>query len=848
MKYKIKLAGLDCANCANKIETKVLKLKEVDDASLNFNTSTLYMETKADFDDVFEKVKKIVNDLEPDVVVSVLNGNEKMHYHEHDHKCSCGHEHHHEHDHECSCGHEHHHEHDHKCSCGHEHHHEHDHECSCGHEHHHEHGKSCDINIESQPYVELANAVKFNILNLDCANCAMKVESHINQLDYIAHASINFGAGKLQVQLEKKMGVDELLTKLQKVIDNVEPGVVIELINHEKNEEKPKLFEFKKNIPLVVGTILCIIAALNFIPAITPFLFMIAYILIGGKVVLKAIRNISHGEIFDENFLMVVATIGAFIIGEYFEAVAVMLFYNIGELFQSYAVNRSRKSISSLMNIRADYANIIKNGKELKMNPEEVEIGDIMVVRPGERVALDGIIVEGQTSLDTSALTGESVPRKAKEEDEILSGVINMSGVIKVKITTNSSESTVSRILELVENATNKKAPIERFITKFSKVYTPIVCLLALVVAIIPPFVFNQSFNVWAYRALTFLVVSCPCALVISVPLALFAGIGGASKYGALIKGGSDLERLKDLDVVVLDKTGTLTKGEFNVVKVEGIHRDEILRLAAFGEVYSSHPIAKSIVKKYNQEIDKNVIENYQEIAGQGIKVTIENKEVLLGNTKLMTEHQIQYQEVDEIGTIVHVASNQQYLGYIVIADEIKETSFKGLQELKSLGVKRIVMLTGDDLKVAKNVASQLGINEFYTNLLPQDKVTKVEELLKENHKQLAFVGDGINDAPVLARSDIGVAMGGIGSDVAIEAADIVLMNDDLNTLATALKVSRKTGRVLNQNISFSLFIKIGVLILTTFGLSNMWMGVFADVGVTFIAILNSMRTMKVEE
>ena len=547
---------------------------------------------------------------------------------------------------------------------------------------------------------------------------------------------------------------------------------------------------------------------------------------------------------------MTVATLGAFAIGNHPEGVAVMIFYEIGELFQSYAVNRSRKSISSLMDIRADYANLITDGEEKKVDPSEIKIDDIIVIKPGERVPLDGIVIEGNSSLDTSALTGESLPRNIELNDEILAGVINLTGVIRVKVTKEFGESTVSRILELVQNASSKKAQTEKFITKFARYYTPVVVLSAVALAMIPPLVVEGAlFSDWVYRALIFLVVSCPCALVVSIPLGLFAGIGGASKNGVLIKGGNYLEALKDVETVVFDKTGTLTKGVFKVVKINtnNIEESELLRIAATGESFSNHPIAQSILKAYGNEVDKSIISNYEEISGNGIKVNIDNKEVLLGNYKLMNSNGIKYNNSEEIGTVVHVVVEGEYKGSIVIADEVKEDSKEAIEMLKKIGVKKCVMLTGDNKKVAEKIAEELGLDEVYAELLPTDKVAMVEKLLKEKSEKgkLAFVGDGINDAPVLARADVGVAMGGIGSDAAIEAADVVLMRDNPSSLVDAIEIGRKTNRILWQNIIFSLGVKIAVLIPAAIGIANMWEGVFADVGVTLIAVLNSMRALR---
>ena len=579
-------------------------------------------------------------------------------------------------------------------------------------------------------------------------------------------------------------------------------------------------------------------------------LYVLSYLIVGFEVVKKAVNNIFHGEFFDENFLMTIATIGAFVIREFPEAVAVMLFYQIGEYFQSYAVKKSRKSIASLMNIRPDYANLKVNGNIEKKSPEEIKIGDTIVVKPGEKVPLDGVVMDGKSMIDTSALTGESVPREFKTKDTILSGCINLNGVLEIKVEKEFGESTVSKILELVENATNKKAKTENFITKFSKYYTPIVVFLALIIAIIPPIISKTDMLDWIYRVLTFLVVSCPCALVISVPLSFFSGIGSASKKGILVKGSNYLELLSKTEIVVFDKTGTLTEGVFavqEIVNKKEYDPKELLELSAYCESYSNHPISLSIQKAYGKEINKNRIIKTEEIAGKGIISKIDNKEVACGNIKLMKELDLKdVKEIDEIGTVIYVAINKQYAGYILISDKIKADSKKAIQDLKKAGVKKTVMLTGDNKEVAEKVNKEIKLDEVYSELLPVDKVSKVEELLKNKSEEskLAFIGDGINDAPVLARADIGIAMGGLGSDAAIEAADIVIMTDEPSKIATAMKISRKTLKIVYQNIIFALIIKIGVLILSAFGLTSMWVAVFADVGVTVLAVLNSFRAL----
>ena len=579
-------------------------------------------------------------------------------------------------------------------------------------------------------------------------------------------------------------------------------------------------------------------------------ILIISYVIVGFEVLIKAVKNIFKGKVFDENFLMSVATIGAFGIGEYPEAVAVMLFYQIGELFQSYAVDKSRKSIASLMDIRPDFANIYKDGKIEKVNPEKIKIGDTIVIKPGEKVPLDGNIIEGKTTLDTKALTGESLPREVKEGEEVLSGCINLDGVIKVEVKKEYEESTVSKILDLVENASSKKSKSENFITKFAKYYTPAVVIIAVILAIIPPLIIEgEAFSDWLYRALSFLVVSCPCALVISIPLSFFGGIGGASKIGILIKGSNYLEALSNTEIAVFDKTGTLTEGVFEVqeVKPVGISEEELLYVAAYAENYSNHPISKSIKKAYNKEIDESKIENSQELSGLGIASKIEGKEVFVGNEKLMQEKQIEFEKCNNIGTILYVAIEGKYAGHILIADKIKQDSKKTIEELKKNGIKQTVMLTGDRKKVGESVAQEIGIDKVYTELLPADKVQKVEELLKTKTPKgkLAFVGDGINDAPVLTLADIGIAMGGLGADSAIEAADIVIMTDEPSKIVKAIKLSKKTMRIVKENIVFSIFIKVLVLILAAFGLSTMWEAVFADVGVSIIAIINALRVLR---
>ena len=586
---------------------------------------------------------------------------------------------------------------------------------------------------------------------------------------------------------------------------------------------------------------------------INKIIYIICYLIVGLDIVIKAIRNIFRGKVFDENFLMTIATIGAFGIGEFPEAVAVMLFYQVGELFQSYAVDKSRKSIASLMDIRPDFANVKRNNEILKVNPNEVIIGETIIVKPGEKIPLDGKVIDGKSMIDTSALTGESIPREVKLGDEVLSGCINQNGLLTIKVTKEFGESTVSKILDLVENASSKKSKSENFISKFAKYYTPIVVIIAVILAIIPPIIIKDAnFTDWLYRALTFLVVSCPCALVISIPLGFFGGIGGASKMGILVKGSNYLEALAQTEIAVFDKTGTLTQGVFEVQKVEAVEisKEELLRITAHAESYSNHPISLSVKKAYGKELDSSIITETQELSGLGIATKVEGKSILVGNDKLMKEKNIQYTKCNDIGTVLYVAIENKFSGYILIADQIKNDSEKAIKELKKNNIKKTIMLTGDRKEVGEDIAKKLGLDEVYTELLPDGKVKKVEELLKEKSPKgkLAFVGDGINDAPVLALADIGIAMGGLGADSAIEASDIVIMTDEPSKLINAIKISKKTMRIVKENIIFAIGIKIAVLILTAIGLSTMWEAVFADVGVSIIAILNSLRVLSVKK
>ena len=610
----------------------------------------------------------------------------------------------------------------------------------------------------------------------------------------------------------------------------------------------------KKLIRIIISFILLVLAFIlkldNVI--INDILFIISYLIVGYDIILKALRNITRGKVFDENFLMTIATIGAFFIGEFPEAVAVMLFYQVGELFQSYAVDKSRKSVASLMDIRPDYANVYRNEEINKVNPNDVNIGEIILIKPGEKIPLDGIVVEGNSHLNTLALTGESMPKSVTETDEVLSGYINNEGILKVKVTKEFGESTVSKILDLVENASSRKSKSENFISKFAKYYTPIVVIIAILLAFIPALILDSNFKTWIYRALSFLVVSCPCALVISIPLSFFGGIGASSKIGVLVKGSNYLEALANTEIVVCDKTGTLTEGIFKVQKVNAIDysKEDLLRYTSYAENYSNHPIALSIKEAYGKDINEKLVTKTKEIKGKGVIAKVDSKEVLVGNEKLMEEYNVDYKKSNSIGTIIYIAIDKKYAGSIIISDKIKDDVYKAVKEFRENNVKKIVMLTGDREEISKNVSKELKLDKYYAELLPQDKVKKVESLMQEKSidGKLVFIGDGINDAPVLALSDIGVAMGGLGSDAAIEAANIVIMTDEPSKLANAIKISKKTMQIVKENIIFAITVKILVLLLSAIGATTMWAAVFADVGVSVIAIINALRILRVKE
>ncbi|WP_341875844.1 heavy metal translocating P-type ATPase [Defluviitalea saccharophila] len=684
---------------------------------------------------------------------------------------------------------------------------------------------------------------------LDCANCASKIETQVKAIPGVQNAYVDFVSQKLTLEINSPSKIVSIVEEASAIATSVEPGICV-LENTARETRKEEKEDYKELIILGIGIVLY---ALAFILPLSPLaeklIFLASYLFVGTEVLLKALKNIFKGQVFDENFLMALATIGAFAIGEFPEAVAVMVFYQIGEFFQDLAVNRSRKSIQALMDIRPDYAHLkLEDGSKV-VSPEEVTIGDLILVKPGEKIPLDGIVVEGTSTLDTSALTGESLPREVKAEDEVLSGSINQRGLLTIKVTKLFSESTVSKILDLVQNASSKKAPTENFITKFARYYTPAVVISAALLAFLPPLMIpGATFSEWVYRALIFLVISCPCALVVSIPLGFFGGIGGASKNGILIKGSNFLEALNDVHTVVFDKTGTLTKGVFKVTRINptgNLSKEVLLECAALAESYSTHPIALSILKAYEKDIDKSRISVVEEIPGHGVKVTIDGKEILVGNKKLMLEHSIPVEDSTS-GTLVHIAVERNYEGFIVISDEIKEDSSKAIKELKALGIKKTVMLTGDHHSTAKEIAEELKLDEFHSQLLPHEKVEKLEFIQNQmlSKQKLIFVGDGINDAPVLARADIGVAMGGLGSDAAIEAADIVLMTDEPSKLVSAIKIANKTRRIVWENIIFALGVKIFVLALGAFGFATMWAAVFSDVGVALIAVLNAMRVI----
>lgn len=730
--------------------------------------------------------------------------------------------------------------------------------------------------------------IELELDGLNCAGCAGKIEKLSREIKGVENANLDFISRKLKVNVIKDDEASTVTEKIKKIVKELEPHVmVIDKTNnigrkrshghnhehshccdhdcqndhhdhdhdhdhgHEHSHDHGEMNK-KEIIKLILGGLLFVIPLLFKLEGTPRFaVYFLAYIVVGYEVIIIAMKNLLAGIPFDENFLMTVATIGALVIGEYPEAVAVMLFYQLGEMFQGMAVNHSRKSISSLLDIRPDYANLEKNDEIIVVDPSEIQVGDIIIVKPGEKVPLDGIVIEGESSLDTSNITGESLPRNVGVGDEILSGVVNNHGLLKIKVEKEFGESTIAKILNLVENASSKKAPTENFITKFAKIYTPVVVFVALAIAILPPLFIGGGLKYWAYKACIFLVISCPCALVISVPLGFFGGIGGASKSGILIKGGNYLEALNEVSTIVFDKTGTITKGTFKVTEIRAYGnytKEEILELAAYGETFSNHPIGKSIVEEYDKEINKEYIKSYKEISGKGIEVEIEGKKIILGNKKLFDEKNILIDKVDSIGTVVYVGKENSHIGSIIVSDELKDNVVKDMKNLKELGIKETIMLSGDNENTAKKVGELVGVGKVYGNLLPQDKVKMFEDIINKSSGKVAFVGDGVNDAPVLARADIGIAMGGLGSDAAIEASDIVIMTDEIGKIATGIKIAKNTKKIVTQNIVLALGVKLIVLTLGTIGLATMWEAVFADVGVSIIAILNSIRALKVEE
>ncbi|ORO68337.1 Cadmium, zinc and cobalt-transporting ATPase [Streptococcus gordonii] len=686
---------------------------------------------------------------------------------------------------------------------------------------------------------------EYVLRGIDCGNCAAKIERAVNQLEQVESATVNLIAQKLTLETKSEDGIDKEIIDL---VDAIEPG--IEVISEKKEEALPEKRDWAKELLLAV-TIL--FAFGFFLPEeyfwIRLVYYLTLYIIIGHKVLIKMVQNIQRGNIFDENFLMSIATLGAFLLGEFPEAVAVMLFYQIGEYFQDKATSQSRQSIAKLMDIRSDKAWRLEGGEAVQVDPETVRVADHILVKPGEKVPLDGLVRKGRSILDTSALTGESLPREIGVGEDITSGVINLTSPLVIEVRKTFSQSTVNKILELVENASNKKAETERMITRFSRVYTPVVVGIAFLLASLPPLLGLGEWSTWLYRALTFLVISCPCALAVSVPMSFFGGLGGASKLGVLVKGGNYLEALAKLDTVVFDKTGTITKGIFavdTVVNAEGIE-DNILYLAAHLESYSNHPIANSIRTAYGQEVDENRVSQITELPGQGMSGRIDGRQLYLGNARLMEVQGIAYPAIDSTGTVLYLAEDSHFLGYFLITDQVKETSIEALKDLQAVGIKKTVLLSGDRQAVVDEFAQQFAFNDAFGDCLPQDKVSTFEEILTQSQQAVAFVGDGVNDAPVLARADVGIAMGGLGSDAAIESADVVLMDDDLGKLPQVIRLAKKTVRIARQNMTLAIVVKLIFLVLSGLGISNMWEAIFADVGVTLLAVWNALRTLRID-
>lgn len=686
---------------------------------------------------------------------------------------------------------------------------------------------------------------EYELRGIDCGNCAAKIERAVNQLEQVESATVNLIAQKLILETKSEDGIDKEIIDL---VDAIEPG--IEVISEKKEEALPEKRDWAKELLLAV---MILFAFGFFLPEeyfwIRLVYYLTLYIIIGHKVLIKMVQNIQRGNLFDENFLMSIATLGAFLLGEFPEAVAVILFYQIGEYFQDKATSQSRQSIARLMDIRSDKAWRLEGGETVQVDPETVRVADHILVKPGEKVPLDGLVREGRSILDTSALTGESLPREIGVGEDITSGVINLTSPLVIEVSKTFSQSTVNKILELVENASNKKAETERMITRFSRVYTPVVVGIAFLLASLPPLLGLGEWSTWLYRALTFLVISCPCALAVSVPMSFFGGLGGASKLGVLVKGGNYLEALAKLDTVVFDKTGTITKGIFavdTVVNAEGVE-DDILYLAAHLESYSNHPIANSIRTAYGQEVDENRVSQITELPGQGMSGRVDGRQLYLGNARLMEVQGIAYPAIDSTGTVLYLAEDSHFLGYFLITDQVKETSIEALKDLQAVGIKKTVLLSGDRQAVVDEFAQQFAFNDAFGDCLPQDKVSTFEEILTQSQQAVAFVGDGVNDAPVLARADVGIAMGGLGSDAAIESADVVLMDDDLGKLPQVIRLAKKTVRIAQQNMTLAIVVKLIFLVLSGLGISNMWEAIFADVGVTLLAVWNALRTLRID-
>ncbi len=861
------IAGLDCANCAAQLERQLKNVKYFDNVVIDFMAQKIILtaQDEQSLQAGLLEAQKVIDRVEPGVIITEKAKKKKISHHgEHEEHCDCGHDHHHG---------------------------EREEHCDCGHDHHHE-----EHDIQVNTAVSGKGQRVYFIDGLDCANCAAKLERHLKELAYFEDVTIDFMAQKLILQVKDLQTLPAALKEVEAVIERVEPGVTISEkqkkakgtyhahshehgqhcgCGHDHDHEhgqhqeqpfqgqqpaqpaavKPKAAPFttemkQSAMKIAAGAVLVLLANVLNLSEMAQFgVYLLAYLIVGGEIVLRAVKNITRGQVFDENFLMAVATIGAFCVGEYPEGVMVMLLYQLGELFQDYAVHRSRRSIADLMDIKPEVAHVKQGDQFISVEPDEVALGDIIQIRPGEKIPLDGVVLEGHSALDTVALTGESAPRDVGPGQQVMSGCINTSGVLLVQVEKEYEDSTVAKILDLVENASSKKAEAENFITRFARYYTPVVVAIAAILAIVPPLVLQEPFSGWIYRALTFLVISCPCALVISIPLTFFGGLGASSRHGILVKGSNYLEALAQLEIAVFDKTGTLTKGQFAVTEVHpvGISEEQLLYYAACAESISNHPIAQAVQQANQKAVAVQALQSAEEIAGHGISAVVEGRTVLAGNYRLMEREQVVCKQVEEAGTIIYLALDKKFCGWIVIADEVKSDAQEMITRLKGLGVSQIVMLTGDNQKTAEQVAGQLGITKVFSQLLPGDKVHCLEQLLQQKSQKgtISFTGDGLNDAPVLARADVGVAMGGLGSDAAIEAADVVIMNDQPSKLADAVEIARATRRIVKQNIVFILAVKLLVLILAALGLATMWMAVFADVGVAVLAILNAVRIIR---